>query len=307
MHDGAVRPGAGDGRERDVLQRAGVAAEGFQRLDGVDLGQRARRRFAVDPGEEPRQRHRVAPMRGPGALDLGGVLDRLEQADGIAAAHRLAAGGDDQPAQGVGGGGAVERDRCAALRQLGELWRQRVRLLDIGRLFEMVAGAVGEFAVIDEHRGPAVLRHQRIGQRQRRMRDVGAADVEGPRHRVRIRQHQRLDAESCDLQPDPLELVGLRFAGKLRAVNRRPGRAAAAGRSVQTESSGLLSTATSSAPALAQAAASRSAAAEVCSHGSNPRRSPAARCLASQLSGGGSTSGSMLQALRSTCLAACSV
>ena len=39
------------------------------------------------------------------------------------------------------------------------------------------------------------------------------------------------------------------------------------GRSVHTESSGLLSTATSSAPALAQAAASRSAAAEVCSHG----------------------------------------
>ena len=55
---------------------------------------------------------------------------------------------------------------------------------DIGGLFEMVAGAVGELAVIDEHGRPAVLRHQRIGQRQRRMRDVGAADVEGPGHRM---------------------------------------------------------------------------------------------------------------------------
>src|ERR1700694_5201356 len=75
------------------------------------------------------------------------------------------------------------------------------------------------------------------------------------------------------------------------------GASGGAGRSVHTASRGLLSTATSSAPALAQAAVSRSAAAEVCSQGSNPRRSPALRCFASQLSGGGSTSGSTLQAL----------
>ena len=83
----------------------------------------------------------------------------------------------------------------------------------------MVAGAVGELAVIDEHCGPAVFRHQRIGQRQRRMRDVGAADVEGPGHRVRIRQHQRIDAEAHDLEVNALELLGFRFAGKLRAVH----------------------------------------------------------------------------------------
>ena len=34
-----------------------------------------------------------------------------------------------------------------------------------------------------------------------------------------IRQHQRIDAELADLQPDPLELLGLDLAGKLRAVN----------------------------------------------------------------------------------------
>src|SRR4029079_14615020 len=45
VDDGAVRSGARDGRKGDVLQHAGVAAEGFQRLDGVDLGQRALRRL----------------------------------------------------------------------------------------------------------------------------------------------------------------------------------------------------------------------------------------------------------------------
>ena len=106
-----------------------------------------------------------------------------------------------------------------ALRQRVELRRQRLRLLDVGGLFEMIARAVGKLAVIDEHDGAAVLRHQRIGQRQRRMRDVGAADVEGPGHRMRIRQHQRFDPEARDLEPDPLELVGFRLAGELRAVN----------------------------------------------------------------------------------------
>src|SRR5688572_18758490 len=51
------------------------------------------------------------------------------------------------------------------------------------------------------------------------MRDVGAADVEGPGHRVRIRQHQRIDAEARDLEPDPPQLLSFRFARKLRTVN----------------------------------------------------------------------------------------
>ena len=219
MHDGAVRPGSGDGGKRNVLQRAGVAAECFQRLDRIDLGQRAGRGFAIDPGKEARQRHRVARVCGPGAFDLGGVLDGLEQADRIVAPDGLATRGRYQAAQRVSRGGAIERDRSAALRKPGEFRRQRIGLGDIGRVFEMIARAVRQFAVIDEDDGAAVLRHQRIGQRQRRMRDVGAADVEGPRHRVRIRQHQRVDAKPHDFEANALELVGFRFARKLAAVN----------------------------------------------------------------------------------------
>src|SRR5438270_13364669 len=102
-------------------------------------------------------------MRGPGAFDLDDILHGLEQADRIAAANRLAAGGRYQPAQGVGGGSAVERDDGAAFAQLGEFWRQRAWLADIGRSLQMVAGAVGQFAVIDENGGTAVLGHQSIG------------------------------------------------------------------------------------------------------------------------------------------------
>ena len=219
VHDGAVRAGAGDGRERNILQRAGLPPEGLQRLDGVDFRQRARGRFAIDPGKEAHQRHGVALVRRSGALDLGDVLHRLEQAHRVVAAHRLAAGGGDQAAQRVRRGRAVEGDRSAAAREFRQRRRQRVGLPDIGRPFEMVAGQVRELAVIDEHGGTAVLRHQRVGQRQRRVRDVGAADVEGPGHRVAVRQHQRIDAELADFQPDPLQLLGFDLAGKLRAVN----------------------------------------------------------------------------------------
>jgi hypothetical protein len=41
VHDGAVRAGARNRRERDVFQRTGLASERFQRLDGVDLGELA--------------------------------------------------------------------------------------------------------------------------------------------------------------------------------------------------------------------------------------------------------------------------
>ena len=85
--------------------------------------------------------------------------------------------------------------------------------------------------MVDEHGRAAVLRHQRVGQGQRRVRDIGAADVEGPGHRVRIRQHQRVDAKFADLLADIFELFRLGFAGELRAVHgdRRQRRGGALG------------------------------------------------------------------------------
>src|SRR6478752_7521850 len=48
---------------------------------------------------------------------------------------------------------------------------------------------------------------------------VSAADVEGPGHGVRIRQHQRIDAELADLGMNTPQLVRFGFARILRAVN----------------------------------------------------------------------------------------
>ena len=98
-------------------------------------------------------------MRPARAFDLGGVLGGLEQTDGIVAAHHFAARARYQPVQRVGGGGAVERDGGAVLRKFGELRRQRIRVLNVGILLQMVAGAVGEFAMIDEYGGAAFFGH----------------------------------------------------------------------------------------------------------------------------------------------------
>ena len=193
----------------------------FQRLDGVDLGQRAasapRGRSRRGSAPAPRASRRCA-VRVPsisvafftafssatGSLPRTGlppaaVISRLSASAAVALSSAI-----DAPlcASAVSVGVSASGSSTSAV------------------CFEMVAGAVGQLAVIDEDGRPAVLRHQRVGQRQRRMRDVGAADVEGPGHRVRIRQHQRVDAELGDLGADAVELVGLRLAGELRAVNR---------------------------------------------------------------------------------------
>ena len=113
MHDCGVRPRARDGRERNVLELAGVAAEAFQLFDGLDLGQFSGRGLLLEPGEKARHRGAVAAMRLPRALDLGFILHRLHGGDGIGAVGELAAGlGDDAP-ECVGGTRLVEPDEAA--------------------------------------------------------------------------------------------------------------------------------------------------------------------------------------------------
>src|SRR5262249_10853718 len=91
MHDGAVRPGTGDGRKRNVFETPGVAAKALQRLDSIDFSQFPVRRFAIEPGEKARYGRAIANLRGARAGDLGGILYRLHRRDRIAAAHDLAA------------------------------------------------------------------------------------------------------------------------------------------------------------------------------------------------------------------------
>jgi len=90
VHDGAVRPGAGDGRERDVLQRSGVRG-------GTSPAPRRCRSPSARPvgasrsiQEESRERHRIVADAPCVRLRSRSRIDGLEQTHRVAAAHRLA-------------------------------------------------------------------------------------------------------------------------------------------------------------------------------------------------------------------------
>ena len=121
---------------------------------------------------------------------------------------------------------------------------------------------------VDIERRPALARNEREGERQRRMRDVGAADVERPGDVLRVGHHQRVGAQLGDLAAHALELVGRAFAGEFQLAQAHRLAGGGAGRSVHSASIGFSSTATNSAPAAAQALRSLSALSAVCSQGS---------------------------------------
>src|SRR5207253_8365662 len=61
--------------------------------------------------------------------------------------------------------------------------------------FEAAAHIVRELAAIYVERSLARLRNDGEGERERRVRDVGAADVEGPSDGVRVRHDERVGAQ----------------------------------------------------------------------------------------------------------------
>src|SRR5262249_56291008 len=101
MRGGAVGPGAGDGREGNVLEQPGVAAKAFERRYGVDLGELATPGLAIEPGEKARDGGAVADVRRarPGDLDL--VLHGLHQRDRARPARDLAAVAGDEACERV--------------------------------------------------------------------------------------------------------------------------------------------------------------------------------------------------------------
>ena len=268
MHDRAVRTGAGNRRERHLLEKAGVAAKRFQRRDRVDLGQLALRRLAIEPGEEIRDRRAVTHMRGVRAGDLGRVLDRLDQRDRVGAARDLAAGVRDQPRERVGGRRLVEPHGRLGGAERFQIVREGGRLAHVGERFEIVAHLVGQLAAVDVDRRPPLARHACEGKRQRRVRHVGAADVEGPGDIVRVGDDQRVALQLRDLGLDARELLLRALAGEFCVMHGRRGRAAGQGARSRRSRSGSARPGTSVAPAAAQAFDSFSAASAVCSQGS---------------------------------------
>ena len=217
MHDGAVRPGAGDGRKRNVFQKSAVAAKTLQRLDRVDLGQ-ATRRLAIEPGQKFRHRGAVAQLRRAGAGDLGCVLHRLHRRDRIAAAHDLAAVLDDEARDRLGAGRGIEPHGAMLFAEFGQIALEGGVGAQLGDFLEAGAHIVAELAQVDIERRTTFLRHRGEGQHHRRVRHVAAADVEQPRHILRVGHHERVGGAIFHLGAQALELVRGGLAGIAQLV-----------------------------------------------------------------------------------------
>ena len=214
MHDGAVRPRAGDRGERHFLELLRLAAEGFQRHHRVDLGHAALGRFFRRTTQGSAiTRRAVAQVRGARAANFGGVLARLHQRDRIGAEVGLAAGfaqGLDEPREGAEP--ASNRTRA----------RSRASAATSCRSFEAPrrpppceSASRTSFDSLRpstiEPRPPLCADHGE-GQRQGRVRHVGAANVERPRHIVRVGDDERVGA--CELAGYVVELLARVDAGE---------------------------------------------------------------------------------------------
>ncbi len=150
-------------------------------------------------------------MRRPRASAFGGVLARLHENDRIgrdvANAARLAHDGGEL----FGRGRRVEHHPPALAAELFEIAFEMLRLLQIGEGAKLFAQCAIELARIDIKAGLADFEDQRVGERQRRMRDVGAANVEQPRDRMRIADDKHVVVG--DKRREPAEFPRCVFAG----------------------------------------------------------------------------------------------
>ena len=107
----------------------------------------------------------------------------------------------------------------------GEIALERGIRAHVGHVFEPRAAFVAELAQIHKDGRAGILSHQREREHHRSVRNVAAADVEEPRHRMRIGDHQRVGGGFFHLRADPRELRGGVLAGKAQIVRHdRPER-----------------------------------------------------------------------------------
>ena len=193
MHDRAIRSRPGDRRERYILERPGLAAEGFKCFHCVDFGEFAGRCFPVEPGEKLHDRRAIALVGGTAADDLGVILRRLQQCYRIGTALRLAAGA------GKHAGECICRARLIKaygfFSELAEIADEVIRRAYVGEFLQGVVHIVGKLGGADIKRRPAFGGDQCKGKHQGRMCDVCPADVERPGDILGIGDQKCIGAE----------------------------------------------------------------------------------------------------------------
>ena len=184
MDDGAIGTGARNRIEREVTQRHPVPLTGFTSVrfelsGGGDLIDRARF-LTIEPTEKTGHGGAVATMCIARSGDLGIVLAGAGQAGGIAQGNDGSAGGLDDPAKHFGGQAFIEAKYAAGIRYPAQCPRQFVRRADIAKPRQIGFLLRRQFAFVDKNAVCAIRRDNREGERERRMRNVAAAYVEGP-------------------------------------------------------------------------------------------------------------------------------
>ena len=99
-----------------------------------------------------------------------------------------------------------------------EVHRELVGRPYVGKRFQRGSHVVAELAAVHIKRRPAVSRNGRKSQHQRRVRHVGAADVEGPGECTRIGHDDCVRFEPCELGAHTRELCIGRLARKAQVV-----------------------------------------------------------------------------------------
>ncbi len=220
VDDRAVRSRPRDGGEGNVLQEAGRAAEILQRLHRIDFGAHAARGLAVEPGEEAGEGRAVAPMRRARARDLGRVLLRLHRRDRIGSAHDLAARLLDGDRNRLRRCRLIEADGRAGGGARGELAHERLGRRGLGQLVQRVAHVIAELARVRVEPRTPVGGNEREGERHRGVRNVAAADVEGPGERGRIGHDEHVGLLLAQVGLDARKLVARGLAGIAQVVRR---------------------------------------------------------------------------------------
>ena len=233
MHDRAVRPGPRDGREGHVLQPARLQAKRLQPLRRVDLGEVPLRRLRGEPGEEAGDRGAVAAVGGAGALDLGGVLDRLHRRDRVRPGIRLPAGALDPPGERRRPRRPVDPHGRPGTAEGVEGGGEGVRRREIGQAPDRRPGLVRHLAGIEEQGRASLPRDEGVAQGQGRVADVAAAQVEEPGQVVGVGDEEGVEPRLGEFFAHPRKLRLAVLAGVLHRV--RPHGRARRGRPVDPD------------------------------------------------------------------------
>ena len=189
------------------LERAGLEPEALERLDRVDLGELALRRLAVEPGKEARHRDAVAQMAPRASLRSRPAFLTAFMRRSDRRRHRRCRRPPRCGAQGDGAGRRIERifappapsvveggveRRWSARRRRGRRRRRRPRS----------SSSPGRGTASPGPRAGMM----RVAERQRRVADIAAAQVERPGEIVRVRDDEGVDLRSASFLRMRVEL-----------------------------------------------------------------------------------------------------